>query len=146
MHNQTNRIVLSEQRPRELRNNSTDAEKKLWRHLRDRQVLGAKFRRQHALLDYIVDFVSFDAMLIVELDGGQHSEQTEYDQARDAALEKLGFKTLRVWNNELVQNLDGVMDTIYHEVETRMNSAATENHPPPSLPLEGGGTLAHNEP
>jgi very-short-patch-repair endonuclease len=109
VHNQTNRIVLSERRPRELRNNTTDAEKKLWKHLRDRQVLGAKFRRQHALVDYIVDFVSFDAMLIVELDGSQHSEQAEYDDARDAALAKLGFKTLRVWNNELGQNLDGVM-------------------------------------
>ncbi|TAG00610.1 MAG: DUF559 domain-containing protein [Betaproteobacteria bacterium] len=78
MHNQTNHTVLQERRPRELRNNSTDAEQRLWSELRNRQVHGAKFRRQHALDNYVVDFVSFDAMLIVELDGGQHSQQAAY--------------------------------------------------------------------
>ena len=156
MHNQTNPVVLSEKRPRELRNNCTDAEKKLWRHLQNRQIHGAKFRRQHALADYIVDFVSFDAMVVFELDGGQHSEQAVYDQRRDAALARLGFKVIRVWNNELIENFGGVMDAIYFAVEKRvtlkssenhltsraLHENLTENHPHPSPPLEGEGVLA----
>ena len=138
MHNQTNETVLNERRPRQLRNNSTDGERMLWQYLRNRQVHGAKFRRQHALSDYIVDFVSFDAMLIVELDGGQHAEQTEYDQSRDATLDRLGFKVLRVWNNELSQNLEGVMDTIYFEVASRLKTIPTL-----ALPLKGREPDAH---
>jgi very-short-patch-repair endonuclease len=143
MHNQTNPVILSEYRPRELRNNSTDAEQRLWYQLRNRQVLGAKFRRQHALDNYIVDFVSFDAMLIIELDGGQHSEQTAYDEKRDETLARIGFKVLRIWNNEVFGNLSGVMDTIYFTVEGRFKQLVNENHPHPSPPLEGeGATLA----
>jgi very-short-patch-repair endonuclease len=145
MHNQTNQTVLDERRPRELRNNSTDAEQRLWYQLRNRQVLGAKFRRQHALDNYIVDFVSFDAMLIVELDGGQHSETVAYDQMRDEVLARIGFKILRVWNNEIFQNLGGVMDTIYFEVEKRIAAYAKENHPHPSPPLEGEGVEPSSE-
>lgn len=142
MHNQTNQQVLQEKRPRDLRNNGTDAEKRLWYHLRNRQVLGAKFRRQHAFDNFVVDFVSFDAMLIIELDGGQHAEQSVYDQARDAVLAKIGFKVLRVWNNEVFQKFNGIMDTIYFEVEKRMTPLARENHPHPHPPLEGEGVIS----
>jgi very-short-patch-repair endonuclease len=144
MHNQTNQTVLQERRPRKLRNKSTDAEQRLWYQLRNRQVLGAKFRRQHALDDYIVDFVSFDAMLIIELDGGQHSEQTAYDGKRGEVLSRIGFKVIRIWNNQVFTNLSGVLDAIYVEVEKRMKPLANENHPPPSLALEGGGNSAEN--
>ena len=135
MHNQTNAIILAERRPRALRSAPTDVERILWRHLRSRQILGAKFRRQHALADFIVDFVSFDARLIVELDGGQHAHAATYDAYRDGVLRKLGFEVLRVWNNDVTGNLAGVLEAIHAAVECRL-----ENHPHPNPPLEGEGT------
>ena len=134
MHNQTNERILTEHRPRVLRSASTDVEATLWRQLRARQVLGAKFRRQHALADYIVDFVSFDARLIVEVDGGQHANAATYDAHRDDVLRKLDFEVLRFWNNDVTGNLTGVLTAIYAAVERRL-----ENHPHPCPPLEGEG-------
>jgi very-short-patch-repair endonuclease len=137
---QTNETLLTEQRARSLRNKATDAEKELWKQLRNKQVLGARFRRQHPINDYIADFVSFDAMLVIELDGGQHSEQEAYDAKRTRRLESVGFRVLRVWNNEVFSNLSGVMDTIFAVVEER-----SKTYPPPNLPLEGGGIRMDTE-
>jgi very-short-patch-repair endonuclease len=134
MHNQTNAIILAEHRPRRLRSAATDVEVILWRHLRARQILGAKFRRQHALADFVMDFVSFDVRLIVELDGGQHAEVATYDAYRDGVLHKLGFEVLGVWNNDVTGNLAGVLEMIHAAVQCRL-----ENHPHPSPPLEGEG-------
>jgi very-short-patch-repair endonuclease len=86
-------------RARELRKNPTDAERKLWAHLRLRQIGGYKFRRQHPLGPYIVDFVCIEKKLIVEVDGGQHDEKRFYDAKRDKWLEEKGFKVIRFWNN-----------------------------------------------
>jgi len=97
---------------RELRNNCTDTERLLWRYLRNSQLEGVKFRRQQPFEAYIVDFISFDKRIIIELDGGQHSENTEYDKQRDACLRANGFVVLRFWNNEVIENTEGVLEVI----------------------------------
>jgi len=97
---------------KELRNRCTDAERLLWRHLKNSQFEGFKFRRQQAIESYIVDFVSFDARLVIELDGRQHADEQEYDRHRDACLRANGFMVLRFWNNELFTNLEGVLMSI----------------------------------
>ena len=105
-------------RARALRKNPTEAEKVLWGHLRCWQVDGYKFRRQQPLGKYIVDFVCLEKKLIIELDGGQHAEQTVYDAERDAWLRDRGFSVLRFWNNDVLQNLNGVKDTILSKMES----------------------------
>ena len=90
---------------RELRNSSTDAERLLWRHSRNSQLEGIKFRRQQPIEAYIVDFVSFDTRIVIELDGGQHAENKDYDKQRDACLRRNGFVVLRFWNNEVFETL-----------------------------------------
>ena len=97
---------------RELRNNSTDAERLLWRYLRNRQLEGVKFRRQQPIEAYIVDFVSFDKRIVIELDGGQHAENMEHDEKRNACLRANGFFVLRFWNNEVIENTKGVLEVI----------------------------------
>jgi very-short-patch-repair endonuclease len=100
-----------------LRTNQTDAELALWYGLRGRQVKGLKFRRQEAIGKYIVDFISFEAKLIIEVDGSQHFDHQQYDDARTKYLESLGFKVLRFWNNEVLETLDSVLEKIYQVVE-----------------------------
>lgn len=97
---------------RELRNNATDVELLLWRRLRNRQLEGVKFRRQQPIETYIVDFVSFDKKIVIELDGGQHSENSDYDAHRDACLIANGFTVLRFWNNDVIENIEGVLEVI----------------------------------
>jgi very-short-patch-repair endonuclease len=99
-------------RARELRRFSTDAEKQLWRALRARRLAGAKFRRQVWLGDYIADFYCSEARLVVEADGGQHDERHDYDAQRDAWLRQEGFRVVRFWNNDILDNLDGVLASI----------------------------------
>ncbi len=96
----------------ELRNKATDVECLLWRRLRNRRLEGVKFRRQQPIEEYIVDFVSFDKKLVIELDGGQHSENPGYDAQRDACLRANGFLVLRFWNNDVIENIDGVLEGI----------------------------------
>ncbi len=96
-------------RQRELRRNATEVEKRLWSRLRNRQLDGIKFRRQTPIGRYIVDFVSESEKLIVELDGGQHAQQTEADAERTQALESMGYIVIRFWNNEVIENIDGVL-------------------------------------
>ena len=99
-------------RARGLRKNPTKAEKLLWSHLRFWQVDGYKFRRQQPLGKYIVDFVCLEKKLIIELDGGQHAEQVEYDSTRDGWLGAHGFRIIRFWNNDVLENSDGVQQKI----------------------------------
>ena len=94
-----------------LRQNMTDAEQLLWRHLRAHRMDGQKFRRQQPLGPYIVDFIHFGLRLIVEADGGQHVD-SEHDATRDAWLRSQGFTLLRFWNNEIMTNLEGVLSNI----------------------------------
>ncbi|HEV3146095.1 MAG TPA: DUF559 domain-containing protein [Gemmataceae bacterium] len=114
---------------RQLRKNMTDAERRLWAELRYRQLEGAKFRRQAPVGNYIVDFVTFEKKLIIELDGGQHAEQTEEDAIRTAWLESQGFRVLRFWNHLIFEDLEMVMQAIWNElVQT----------PHPNPPPQGG--------
>ncbi|HEV8695680.1 MAG TPA: DUF559 domain-containing protein [Lysobacter sp.] len=100
-----------QQRAKELRRAMTDAELKLWRHLRDRRTLGWKFRRQHPIGPFIVDFVCLEIGVIVEADGGQHGE-TDRDACRDCYLSDRGFHVLRFWNHEILCETDVVLDRI----------------------------------
>ena len=94
-----------------LRKRPTDAEQLLWRHLRLKQMEGFKFRRQQPIDNYIVDFVCFEKRLVIEVDGGQHATQ-EKDALRDKYLQQQGFNVLRFWNNEVLQNINGVLEVI----------------------------------
>jgi crossover junction endodeoxyribonuclease RuvC len=96
---------------RTLRRDATEAEKRVWRLLQSRQA-GAKFRRQQPIEGYVVDFVSFEHRLVIEIDGGQHGDADEYEERRTRCLEANGFRILRFWNNEVMENIEGVFDTI----------------------------------
>lgn len=100
-------------RARQLRTNSTDAENLLWKHLKTKQMLGFKFRRQEQIGYYIADFVCYEVKLIVESDGGQHAEEKENDVVRTRWLNSQGFRVLRFWNNDILTNIDGVLEVIY---------------------------------
>jgi very-short-patch-repair endonuclease len=97
---------------RSLRQSETKAEKKLWFLLRNRQLKGQKFRRQHPIGPFVTDFCCTEAKLIVELDGGQHALLRRSDKTRTAYLEAQGYRVLRFWNNEVLGNLDGVLQRI----------------------------------
>ena len=97
---------------RQLRQNPTEAERCLWRHLRLRQLGAYRFRRQQPLGPYIVDFVCLEKRLIVELDGGQHSDQTAEDAERTAWLAAQGFHVLRFWNHEVLRDIEAVKAAI----------------------------------
>ena len=94
-----------------LRRDATEAEKRVWQALRAQQA-GAKFRRQQPIEGYVVDFVSFEHRLVIEIDGGQHSDADEYEERRTRCLEANGFRIRRFWNNEVMENIEGVYDTI----------------------------------
>ncbi len=109
-----------------LRKNMTKAETYLWQRIRRKQ-LNAKFRRQQKIGNYIVDFVCFENRLVIEVDGGQHCERP-YDKARDEWLVKQGFRVLRLWNNDIIQNIDGVLKVIADNISPS----------PLSPPVKGG--------
>lgn len=102
---------------RELRRNSTDAERVLWNILRRRQVSGLRFRRQAPIGPYIVDFVCLENRLVIEVDGGQHGERLGYDAGRTAWLEDEGYRVIRFWNNQVLEEMEAVKDKIWMEVE-----------------------------
>jgi very-short-patch-repair endonuclease len=105
---------------RELRNNSTDAERRLWQKLKRRQIAGVKFRRQQPIGPYIVDFVCFERRVAVEVDGGQHSEQLHQDEQCTHWLEAQGYRVLRFWNNDVLANTEDVAQAVFDEVEKRI--------------------------
>ena len=125
---------------RSLRGRMTDAERKLWTRLRNRQLAGHKFRRQVPLGKFVADFACYDARLVVELDGGQHAGgqhvgsrhvgMAEDDAVRRKWLEDRGFLILRFWNNEVLENMEGVLETIARTLE--------ERPPPHTEPLPPG--------
>ena len=100
-------MATNTQTARRLRRDMTDAERKLWHAIRSKQLTGTKFRRQVPIGAYIADFASLEAKLIIEVDGGQHGGAD--DVARDQWFAKQGFTILRFWNNEVLENLDGVL-------------------------------------
>jgi ATP-dependent helicase HrpA/adenine-specific DNA-methyltransferase len=117
---------------RRLRRRQSDAEEKLWLNLRNRQLNGLKFRRQQSLGNYIVDFISFDVKLIIEVDGGQHNETvtTEKDEQRTKWLEGKGYQVIRFWNNDVLENVEGVLTKIKEILEIR-------SHPHLTSPVKG---------
>ena len=115
---------------RRLRKNSTLAERKLWRYLRSRSLGGFKFVRQEPIGPYVVDFVCREKRLVIEVDGGQHAE-SKRDAVRDQWLIEHRYRILRVWNNEVIGNIEGVWETVFAAA-----SAATPPHPDP-LPARG---------
>jgi len=126
-----------------LRNRMTDAEMKLWYHLRLDQLRGARFRRQVPLGPYIVDFVCHKARLVIEVDGGQHAS-SHTDQTRTDWLESHGYRVLRFWNNDVLAETEAVVQKIADELDRIKNlSGVPANsgsfHPLPDPPHKGEG-------
>ena len=101
----------------ELRKEPTPAERKLWSVLRGNKISGVSFRRQHAIGNYIPDFVSIKQKLIIELDGSQHLEQEDYDSERSRYFESRGFKVIRFWNNWVMNDIEGVIRAIQNALD-----------------------------
>jgi very-short-patch-repair endonuclease len=129
---------MADERARRLRKNMTDAERKLWHYLRMRQLDGHKFRRQVRIGPYIADFACLKAMLVVEVDGGQHAEARSYDSRRDDFMHGQGYRVLRFWNNEVLANIDGVWQVIVAKINHPESYGGT---PHPNLPPQGGKGL-----
>ena len=104
-----------------LRTNQTDAEQRLWYYLRAHRFMGLKFKRQKPIGCYIVDFVCMERCLVIELDGGQHAESVLEDQRRDVWLRGQGYTVLRFWNNDVMQQLEGVLEQIRFAVSLSPN-------------------------
>ena len=104
---------------RNLRNNPTDAEHILWQHLRNRNLAGHRFTRQYVIDNAIVDFACPNSKLTIELDGGQHDQQRHADNLRTKRLNKHGYRVLRFWNNEITQNIEGVLHTIQQALDAK---------------------------
>jgi very-short-patch-repair endonuclease len=109
----------------------TDAERCLWARLRQKQIGGFRFRRQQLIGPYIVDFFCPAASMIIEVDGGQHDERQADDAARTAWLNGRGYRMLRFWNNEILGNIEGVLETV--------DRALREDPPPQPSPSRGEG-------
>ena len=104
----------------------------MWKNIRSRQLGGFKFVRQEPVDRYYVDFVCRERRLIIEVDGGQHSERLEEDRRRDNDLRALGFRVIRIWNNDVMDNLAGVLEIILSELESSPS-------PRPSPRMRGEG-------
>jgi very-short-patch-repair endonuclease len=131
MIGQTNKKVLKNRLQRTLRSRMTDAEQMMWKVLRNRQVEGLKFRRQHPFADYILDFVCLDKRLVIEVDGGQHEQAREYDERRTQILNGAGFRVLRFWNTEVLQEIEAVKEHIWTAIQE------LDPIPHPTSPLKG---------
>ena len=130
---------------RKLRENASDAERRLWQGVRREQIGGFKFRRQGIIGAFIVDFACFDARLVIEIDGATHATEAAiaYDRTREAALLSDGYDVLRFTNDEVVQNIEGVLETIrlrLVELRPRLQDEIFEVSatPHPGLPPQGG--------
>ena len=122
-----------------LRRNLTDTEQKLWYHLRAHRFMGRKFKRQKPIGRYVVDFVCLEEKLIIELDGGQHAESAEYDQERDSWLRSQGYTVLRFWNNEMMNEMEGVLEKIRLALLHETLSPSRLRPPRYALPTSGRG-------
>ena len=109
----------------------TEAEKKIWYRVRNKQ-LGVKFRRQQPIGKYVVDFVCFEKKLVIEIDGGEHFESGR-DEIRNKWFQKQGYKILRFWNNDVLKNTDGVTQIIIKEISPS----------PLSPPIKGGDVIVN---
>jgi len=118
---------LMRKRARALRNTQTYAEQMLWQGLRRRQIQNAKFRRQHCVGHYIVDFICLSHSLIIEIDGGYHLEQAEYDLIRTEYLNAAGYQVIRFWNDDVFHHFDSVLEVIHNHIITISTVTITKN-------------------
>jgi very-short-patch-repair endonuclease len=116
---------------RQLRVRQTETEAILWSKLRDRKFEGTKIRRQQQINSYIVDFVSLEEKIIIEVDGGQHNEEASIkkDDLRTNTLEKEGYQVLRFWNSDVTDNLDGVLNKIKEALDNIREAREGRQHP-----------------
>jgi very-short-patch-repair endonuclease len=133
MQGRPNQLIRRPKLQRSLRNTPTVAEYRLWQRLRNRQIEDCKLRRQHPFGSYIVDFACLERKVIVELDGSQHADASAYDAARTKSLEQAGFMVLRFWNNQVFNEIAGVLEVIRQTLDERATPS------PPNHPLEGEG-------
>ena len=137
--NTTNRRVAAKRllsNARRMRHEPTDAERKFWAAVRGRRFAGYKFKRQYPIGPYIADFVCVEQRLIVELDGSQHAQQAEYDEARTAYLKQCGFRVLRYWNDDFLRMKEVILEDVWRALNapspraTRGLSYAAATPPP----------------
>lgn len=119
---------------RNLRNNATNAERLLWSHLKGSQLAGLKFSRQMPIAGFICDFVCRAHKLVIELDGSQHVDAAVYDSLRTGKIEAQGYRLVRFWNNDLTDNIEGVLETI---VRAALGGPVRPTPLPPSRTREG---------
>ena len=122
------RVMSRISRARQMRRQSTDTERALWAKLRDRRMMNCKFRRQFPIGRYIVDFVCHQYNLVIEIDGGHHAEQQDYDAVRTEWLKSQGFDVIRYWNNDVLTEMESVLESIGDALKKRGASYS----PPPS--------------
>jgi len=106
-----------------LRKEPTPAERKLWAYLRGNKLNGVNFRRPHAIGNYVADLCAIREKLVIELDGSQHLEQAEYDIERTEYLESQGYKVIRFWNNQVMNDIEGVIRAIVLAMEPESHSS-----------------------
>jgi len=123
--------IMSLRRARQLRLTMTDAERRLWAALRGRRLQGYKFRRQHPLGPFVLDFVCIEHRLVIEADGGQHADNTN-DQRRTRWLENRGWRIIRFWNNEILSNTEGVAEAILRALNSENPWLDGRSQQPPS--------------
>jgi very-short-patch-repair endonuclease len=135
-----NRTTIKTARARRLRRDGTDVERRLWYKLRNAQIDGVSFRRQHPAGNYILDFYCPALRLAIELDGGQHATAIRRDRERDEWLEQRGVTVLRFWNSDVTTNLSGVLEVITATVsELKSKQLTPTRRWRADLPLSGGG-------
>jgi very-short-patch-repair endonuclease len=134
--------VANTAQARQLRNKETWAENLMWRWLRDRRFSGYKFRRQHPIGEYYLDFFCEEAELAVELDGRQHGypDKQSHDAKREKFLKSRGIKTLRFWNSHLRRNTQSIRDTIFNELQKRAPHPLPDYTRPMKAPEKTGKT------
>jgi len=119
------RTPNSTTKARRLRTQMTDAEQRLWQHLRARQMLGFKFRRQHPIGPFIADFACLQAGLVIEVDGGQHGELATEDARRTRYLNRQGFRVLRFWNHDVLQHTDAALMMILQALGSHVDHSSS---------------------
>jgi very-short-patch-repair endonuclease len=135
-----NRTQSKTSRARVLRRDATYVERKLWYRLRNAQIDGTSFRRQHPAGRYVLDFYCPTLLLAIELDGGQHGEQESHDRERDDWLRKRGVTILRFWNSDVIENLSGVLEVVALKISELKTTRLTPTRRwRADLPLSGGG-------
>jgi very-short-patch-repair endonuclease len=126
------------EKARALRRSMTDAERKLWRAIRDRQIAGAKFRRQVPIGKFVADFLCYELRIVIEVDGGQHANSVK-DGIRDRWFRDNELRVLRFWNNEVLSNLQGVLEVIAREIGSLPPHPAPRASSAPPSPARGEG-------